>query len=66
MLYELDDALAQAALDPAVKVIILAADGPNFSSGHEIGAGTALPCRPTATIQSGLDEPGAAGHYAFG
>ncbi|MFC9789719.1 enoyl-CoA hydratase [Rhodococcus sp. NPDC127528] len=65
MLYELDAALTEAGHDPAVKVIILAADGANFSSGHEIGGGAVLPCAPTATIASGLDEPGAAGHYAF-
>lgn len=35
MLYELDRAFTVAAADTAVKVIILAADGPHFSAGHD-------------------------------
>lgn len=65
LLYQLDDAFTAAAHDPTVKVIILAAEGPDFSSGHDLKAGFALPCEPVATIQSGLEEAGAAGHYAF-
>jgi enoyl-CoA hydratase len=36
MLYELNDAFTAAARDDAVKVIILAARGPHFSSGHDL------------------------------
>ncbi|MDO3401695.1 enoyl-CoA hydratase [Mycolicibacterium neoaurum] len=36
MLYELNDAFDRAAQDDDVKVIILAADGPHFSSGHDL------------------------------
>src|SRR6202040_1484070 len=36
MLYALNDAFDQAARDDTVKVIILAADGPHFSSGHDL------------------------------
>lgn len=36
LLYELNDAFDQAAQDDNVKVIILAADGPHFSSGHDL------------------------------
>ncbi len=36
MLDELDAAFTAAADDPAVKVIVLAADGPDFSSGHDL------------------------------
>ena len=36
MLYELNDAFDAAAQDPAVKVIILAANGPHFCAGHDI------------------------------
>lgn len=36
MLYELNDAFDLAARDDAVKVIILAAAGPHFSSGHDL------------------------------
>lgn len=36
LLYELNDAFDKAAQDPDVKVIILAANGPHFSSGHDL------------------------------
>ncbi|HEX5732985.1 MAG TPA: enoyl-CoA hydratase [Blastocatellia bacterium] len=36
MLYELNDAYDRAAQDDSVKVIILAANGPHFSSGHDL------------------------------
>jgi len=36
MLYELNDAFDVAAHDDDVKVIILAANGPHFSSGHDL------------------------------
>lgn len=36
LLYELNDAFDRAAQDEAVKVIILAAAGPHFSSGHDL------------------------------
>lgn len=36
MLYELNDAFDIAAQDDKVKVIILAANGPHFSSGHDL------------------------------
>jgi enoyl-CoA hydratase len=36
LLYELNDAFDQAARDNSIKVIILAANGPHFSSGHDL------------------------------
>lgn len=36
MLYELNDAFDIAARSDAVKVVILAADGPHFSAGHDL------------------------------
>jgi len=36
LLYELNDAFNRAAHDDDVKVIILAANGPHFSSGHDL------------------------------
>lgn len=36
MTYELNDAFEQAARDDAVKVIVLAGDGPHFSAGHDL------------------------------
>ncbi|MFD1811534.1 enoyl-CoA hydratase [Rhodococcus gannanensis] len=65
LLYQLDAAFAHAAADNDVKVIVLSADGPDFSSGHDLKAGFTLPCSPVATLQSGLDAGGAEGHYAF-
>jgi enoyl-CoA hydratase len=35
-LYELNDAIDQAAQDDDISVIILAAEGPHFSSGHDL------------------------------
>src|SRR5690242_876974 len=36
MLYELNDAFDVAAQDDNIKVIILAGNGPHFSSGHDL------------------------------
>lgn len=36
MLYELNDAYDLAIVDPEVKVIVLAAKGPDFSAGHDL------------------------------
>ena len=36
LLYALDDAYTAAMADDAVKVVILAGDGPHFSSGHDL------------------------------
>lgn len=64
MLYEINAAFDVAARDPAVKVIILAADGPHFSSGHDLKA-TAPTTDFSPVVQAaGLNEPGVAGHYA--
>lgn len=42
MLYELNDAFDRAAQDDSVSVIILAANGPHFSAGHDLREGDAL------------------------
>jgi enoyl-CoA hydratase len=36
MLYELNDAFDRAAQDDGISVVILAAEGPHFSSGHDL------------------------------
>ena len=36
LLYELNDAFDRAAQDDGISVIVLAADGPHFSSGHDL------------------------------
>ena len=65
MLSELNEAFDRAARDTDVRVIVLAADGRHFSSGHDLSAG-----RPDmadfATIgtQCHFDSPGAEGYMA--
>ena len=66
MLYGLNEALDRAAADDSVRVIIVAAAGKHFSSGHgdmgregdyalkEVAVGTAL----------GFEQPGPEGHWA--
>ena len=40
MLYEINSALDVAMHDDAVRVVVMAADGPHFSSGHHLGDGS--------------------------
>jgi len=42
LLYALNDAFDRAAQDEGVKVIILAANGPHFSSGHDLREGGSI------------------------
>ena len=65
MLYELDDAFLEATNDAAIKVIVLAADGPDFSSGHDLSDTFHVPHEPRATMGGHLDLGMAEGHYAF-
>ena len=62
MLYALNDAFDAAAHDPGVKVIVLAADGPHFSSGHDLAADRTMPDAPTVTPWGGFDAPGVDHH----
>lgn len=64
MLYELDTAYQQAARDPDVKVIILAADGPHFSSGHDLNGRTDIEDLASVTLWGGFDAPGVEGRQA--
>ena len=65
MLYELDQALIAAVDDDDVRVIVVAADGPDFSSGHDLSS-----ARPTmsdydpVTEMRGFTKPGAEGYFA--
>jgi enoyl-CoA hydratase len=65
LLRELDAALLEAAGDPDVRVIVLAADGPDFSSGHDLKAAFGWEGRPLASMERSADGPGIEGHYAF-
>jgi len=64
MLYELDHAFQTAARDPDIKVIILAADGPHFSSGHDLKDRSTVADFDPVVQGAGHQEPGAAGMYA--
>ncbi|OBJ13484.1 enoyl-CoA hydratase [Mycobacterium colombiense] len=63
MLVELDDAFTRAEADDTVRVVILAGEGPMFSSGHDIGSKQARAeftpgpgQHPTAAINGGTRE----------
>lgn len=64
MLYELNDAFDRAAHDDDVKVIILAADGPHFSSGHDLADETKIEDFSTVTPWGGFGQPAAEGRQA--
>jgi enoyl-CoA hydratase len=67
LLYELNDAFDQLAADDEVSVIVLAADGPHFSSGHDLRDAdwqTTLQERRTVGTWCGFTCAGAAGVMA--
>ncbi len=70
LIFAIDDAFARALADDSVKVVILAADGRNFSAGHDIADTVEDYQRKMQDISprksgwSGFQEPGAHGWYA--
>ena len=67
MTYDLNAAFDQAVQDDAVKVIILAGNGPHFSSGHDLRPGaknTAGVDFPPVGNWGGFAEPNAHGRFA--
>ena len=65
MIYELNAAFDRAAHDDAVKVIVLAADGPHFSSGHDLRDRAKLArVRDRVGTWGGFELPGAEGYMA--
>ncbi|MEX2206124.1 MAG: enoyl-CoA hydratase [Myxococcota bacterium] len=64
MLYELNDAFDRAARDNAVKVIVLSADGPHFSSGHDLRDRSSVADFEPVGTWGGFDLPGAEGYMA--
>jgi enoyl-CoA hydratase len=72
LLYALNDAFERAAADPEVRVIILAANGPHFSSGHDVfeagnditGLQEAMAGYHTVTTAGGFQRTGAEGYMA--
>ena len=67
MTYDLNAAFDQAVQDDAVKVIILAGNGPHFSSGHDLrpgGKNAAGVDFPPVGNWGGFAEPNAHGRFA--
>ncbi len=64
MLYELNAAFDRAAHDDAVKVIVLSADGPHFSSGHDLRDRSKLDEFEPVGTWGGFGLPGAEGYMA--
>jgi enoyl-CoA hydratase len=67
MLYDLNTALDKAAADNDVRVIIVAANGKHFSSGHgPMGGSDDYSLQDVAISTSlGFGQPGIEGHWAF-
>ena len=65
MLYELNAAFDLAARDDDVKVIVLAANGPHFSSGHDLRDGSSMADFDQVGNWGGYDKPGQEGHQAM-
>jgi enoyl-CoA hydratase len=65
MLYELNDAFDLAASDNEVRVVILAADGPHFSSGHDLRDSSKMRDFQTVSCWGGYNLPGAEGFMAI-
>jgi enoyl-CoA hydratase len=64
LLHELDLAFQKAVLDDEIRVIVLAADGPHFSSGHDLsGAMNAADFEPRC-MTGGYGLPGQEGGMA--
>lgn len=64
MLHEIDRAFALAAQDDAVRVVILDAEGPNFSSGHDISGAPMEVVNFCVHHVGGFDQPGVLGHMS--
>jgi len=64
MTYELNDAFDRAARDNAVKVIVLAGDGPHFSAGHDLTDVVWHEEFDQVGTWGGFGEPGAEGWVA--
>lgn len=63
MLYEINDALDLAMYDDDVRVVIVAADGKNFSSGHDLGDRSTIgEHRPPIFGFGGYNFPGPQGN----
>ncbi|MBU2645631.1 enoyl-CoA hydratase [bacterium] len=64
MIYELNAAFDRAAFDETVRVIILAAAGKHFSSGHDLGDPSDIKDFKPVNNWGGFDQPGAEGRMS--
>ena len=67
MLFELNDALDLAAQDDEVKVIVISANGPHFSAGHDLREKDPVTTQQsfkTVTTRGGFERDGAEGQFA--
>jgi enoyl-CoA hydratase len=64
MTYELNTAFDRAARDEGVRAIVLGADGPHFSSGHDLRDRSSVSDFATVGTWGEFDKPGAEGHMA--
>ena len=64
MTYELNAAFDRSARDDEIKVIVLAADGPHFSSGHDLRDRTSIDDFTPVSSFAGFAKPGAEGRQA--
>jgi enoyl-CoA hydratase len=64
MLYEIDAAYSAAMRDDAIKVVVLAAEGPDFSSGHDLRDAEPVSSFDTVSGAGGFDQPGQHGMMA--
>lgn len=65
MTYELNSAFDRAAQDDAIKVIILAAEGKHFSSGHDLQDTAKIEDFEPVSNWGGFTQPGAEGRLAI-
>lgn len=64
LIYELNEAYDRAAQDDEIQVIVLAADGPHFSSGHDLRDQTPMSDYDTISTWGGFAKPGAEGRQS--
>jgi len=64
LLYELDDAFTAAMADDDVKVVVLGASGPHFSSGHDLRDTYPMDEFAPRSTWGGFDLPAVEGWYA--
>jgi enoyl-CoA hydratase len=65
MLYELNAALDRAAADDEIRVIVVAAEGKHFSSGHDLSGASDWSLSDVGISQwGGFRQPGMEGHWA--